>query len=181
MIKRKILLAVSLVLLSTSVLLITSYSQPVVEPSDNGMFVLSSGSWSYPDDYGQGIFEMRLYENSTGDWIEEVILYPNSTLLVDWNYNSSVKLEVRLWLNSTLVGPDDLVDGRDFIWVNVTVTERSTEVCNQSLSYLDSSDGSGAEPDQMWYYKYGDVLEFTPSMGLIYVVDVVYWLYVYMG
>lgn len=150
----------------------------VIQPA-KAQFVIAE--WDYPDQYGQGISGMKFWENSTGSWLPAPYyidlgqFYYVNPYISDYTYNISagVALKVRVdsLLNNTLVGADDLADGRNYHRHNVTVSNLGNIIFSQSnFTYEDSSDASAP----MYYYEYYAILNFIAVSGQVYTVTVTY-------
>jgi len=148
-------------------------------------------SWDYPDEYDQGLFGMKFWENSTGDWVaapwythyypdyhEELgqFYYCTSSMSDYYTYNvtagASLKMRVDTTLNATLTGATDLEDGKNYFRTSVTVTCVGTIVFSQQnlTSFVDEDDIS----DPIYYYEYDVVLNFILESGQFYTVTVIY-------
>jgi len=142
-------------------------------------FIISS--WDYPDEYGQGIWGMKFWENSTGAWVDAPYytdigqFYYVSPGITDYTYNLSIgvalKMRVDCLLNNTLVGADDLADGQNYLRHSVTVTCAGITIFSQQNFTYESSGDIGAP---MYYYEYYVILNFLTQAGNIYVVTVTY-------
>ena len=140
-------------------------------PQAKAQFVIAS--WAYPDEYGQGIYQIRLNENSTGDWLTfgDAIEYGDSTTIA-WNVSVGIKLFCYTRINNTLIGAIDLEDGENYQKHNVVVTLGNGTIVfsQQNFTKLSSNDYS----DPYWTYAYFVVLNFLPEQGQIYTVTVTY-------
>jgi len=164
-------------------------SRVVPEPLAKAKFVISG--WDYPDEYDQGLFGMKFWENSTGDWVaapwythyypdyhEELaaFYYCTSSMSDYYTYNvtggASLKMRVDTTLNATLTGATDLEDGRNYFRTNVTVTSLGIIVFSQqNLTSLVTEDDLS---DPIYYYEYDVVLNFILESGQFYTVTVIY-------
>ena len=129
-------------------------------------------SWDYPDEYGQGISELSISENSTGDWLSVTTIdYDDATVTLDWNVSVFIRITCFSDLNNTIVGALDLADGQNFIRHNVTVTNLGETVFSQqNFTYTSGFDYD----DPIWNYSYYVILNFSPDYGQIYTVTVSY-------
>ena len=139
--------------------------------------------WDYPDEYDQGIFGMKFWENSTGEWLgapwySELgqFFWCSPSMPDDYTYNvtagASLKVRVDTTLNATLTGATDLEDGKNYFRTSVTVTWVGTIVFSQqNLTSLVNEDDSG---DPIYYYEYEVVLDFILVSGQVYTVTVIY-------
>jgi hypothetical protein len=140
-------------------------------------------SWDYPDEYDQGLFGMKFWENSTGDWVGAPwytelgqFYYCTSSMSDYYTYNvtagASLKVRVDTTLNATLTGATDLEDGKNYFRTNVTVTCLGTTVFSQqNLTSLVTEDDTS---DPIYYYEYDVVLNFILENGQFYTVTVTY-------
>ena len=148
------------------VMLVSLPTQPV-----NAQFVLAS--WDFPDEYGQGIEKIMIYENSTGSWLLfETSWYHNGTEIYAWNASVAIKLRVSTLFNETLTGAVDTTDGKRFQRHNVTVTSAGSPVFSQQ-NFTWAYDDDGIYPD-LWLYAYDVILDFLPVGGEIYTVTIDY-------
>jgi len=144
-------------------------NSPADNPPAKAQFVLTS--WNYPDEYGQGIYNIRPQENSSGAWLNFVVppwVYSDNASVFDINNSISIKLLVAITVNYTLldlIDPDDFTLGRNFVRLNVTVTNSSSTVFSQNnLTYVE---GAKIETG-IWYYSYEVVLNFVTAYAQIY-------------
>ena len=136
---------------------------------NNPRFVIAS--WDHPDEYGQGIDTITVYENSTGSWVSVGNYDYDEASSLEWNESVGIKLKVWTWFNSTLVNVSTTNEGKLYQRHSVNVTNLGTTVFSQqnftySNVYTDSA--------PMWYYVYDVVLNFLPLAGEIYTVTVNY-------
>ena len=142
----------------------------VLGPSGEAQFVLAE--WDYPDEYGQGIEAIEVYENSTGSWVlYDTYFYDDETIL-EWNASVAIKFFCWTWFNSTLVGVSTTNEGKRYQQHDVIVTSVETTVFSQQNFTYQYAD-SGIEPP-LWYYGYMVVLNFLPVSGAIYTVTINY-------
>lgn len=148
-----------------SVLLVASIS-----PTRAG-FVLAS--WEYPDEYGQGIYDFDVYENSTGSWVNVggPTEYDESNIF-EWEIGVAIKLKAWSYFNSTLTGAATTNEGKNYQRHNVTVTSLNgtTVFSQQNFTYSNVY----TEEAPMWVYVYEVVLDFLPDYGEYYTVTVIY-------
>ena len=141
----------------------------VPQAKANPQFVIAS--WEYPDEYGQGIYQIRVNENSTGSWeVVDVRTYEEAQIY-QWNASVAIQLYVWVYLNSTLTGASNLTDGRNYQQCNVVVTLGNGTIVfsQQNFTFQDENDY-----DEMYLYEYDVVLNFIPQSGEIYSVTVTY-------
>jgi hypothetical protein len=160
-----------------SVVAIQPLLTPQSEKLPNPKFIISS--WSFPDEYGQGIDALGVYENSTGSWLAVGGFVPNVAYneegSFEWNASLGIKIRVYCWVNSSLCGFGTVEEGKNYLKHTVTVTQSNgTVVFNQeNLTYF-----AGGAIDEMYEYDYDVILDFLPSMGEIYRVSIIldiYW------
>ncbi|GAG81099.1 unnamed protein product, partial [marine sediment metagenome] len=151
------------------------------EPLATAKFVISG--WDWPDENGHGLFGMKFWENSTGEWlgapfyitIGQFYYVSPSLFDYDWyTYNvtggASLKVRVDTTLNATLTGATDLEDGKNYFRTNVTVTCLGIIVFSQqNLTSLVTEDDFS---DPIYYYEYDIVLDFILVDGQFYTVTV---------
>ncbi len=145
-------------------------SKTITADSGQSQFVLAE--WDYPDEYGQGIYDFDVYENSTGSWVNVGGLteYDESGIF-EWNASVGIKLKCWTYFNSTLTGAEDTNDGKNYQQHSVTVTSAGQTIFSQqNFTYSNAY----PEEDPMWVYAYDVVLNFLPVSGAIYTVTVTY-------
>lgn len=163
----------SIIVLSFITLLLISI--PTVKA--NSQFVLSS--WAYPDEYGQGIEKMLVYENSTGSWLpyyDDATRYYYDSMNFNWNISIGIKLRVYTWFNSTLTGASNYTIGKNYQRHSVTVTQLNGSIVFNQQNFTYQGCYPAINPP-LWYYYYDVVLDFLPSMGNIYKAIVTYEVY----
>lgn len=158
------------VIMILSVLLIASI------PPAKARFVLAS--WDFPDEYGQGIDGIELYENSTGSWIQ-VGGYHDYTEdhIYDWKISGSIKIICYTWFDSELAEVSTTNEGKLSQRHNISVTQfnGSTVFSQQNFTYVSVDDG--IDPP-LWFYGYEVILDFVLAVGEYYTVTInyeVYW------
>jgi len=175
--KRKSILLLAFLLMLYIVptnLMLSSYSSGIVAQPNNPQFVLSS--WEYPDEYGQGIYQFEVYENSTGAWVEIGNDYfPDDPMIFRSPIGASIKLKCWTYFNNTIIGAVDVADGKNYLQHNVTVTDNidATVFSQQNFTYEYGS----LLYDPMWRYCYSVVLNFIAELGEYYTVTVTYDLF----
>ena len=141
-------------------------------------FVIAS--WTgYPDEYGQGIYGFRFYENSTGSWVlapyyndigKFYFLNYYDPYTLNWSEGVAMKLRVYSILNTTLTGAIDEADGQNYQRHTVNVTSLGTTVFSQqNFTYVNVT-----PYEDIPAYEYDVILEFLPLAGEIYMVTVDY-------
>lgn len=145
-------------------------------------FVLAE--WAYPDEYGQGIYGLKFYENSTGSWVDApyytdlgafyYLHWDQTDYWMNWSTGVGVKIRVDTWINSTLTGIQYVEAGRNIQKHNVTVTAYGETVFSQqNFTFVHSS----SEEAPMYYYQYSVILDFVPLEGYVYTVTITYEVY----
>ena len=168
--KRKIITVALLGLFICSLLILVPV-QPVQQEIQKGTSTFVISSWSYPDEYGQGISGIFITENSTGDWLTFGTIDYDDVTEIEWNASLFIRLTCFAHFNNTLVGAVDVADGKNYHRHNVTVTSSGVTVFSQqNFTYISGIDYS----DPIWDYSYFVILNFLPEQGQIYVVTVTY-------
>ena len=187
------LVAVNLILSAIAIYgILPRRSSDKVPSKGEARFVVSS--WDYPDQYGQGIYGVGFYENSTGSWLaapyythyypdyheelgEFYFLAPSqNSYILNWSAGVAMKLRVYSVLNTTLVGisEGDYAEGENYLQHNVTVTDAGTIVFSQqNFTYYGNTYVSG----DLIPYQYDVILNFIPASGHIYTATVLYEIY----
>ena len=165
--------AVTLLILFLTITLLIVHSKSKVEtiPIAKNKTQFALASWTFPDEYGQGIDRIFVQENSTGSWVDiGVASYPDGrNNVLDWNVSVGIKLRVYTRLNETLTGATDVDDGENYQRYNVTVTCAGQTVFSQHNFTLYDSGNYGAD---ISFYEYHVILNFLPQDGQIYMVTV---------
>ena len=144
-------------------------------PTQAAQFVISSASWSYPDEYGQGIQYLSVY-NSTGDWIDTIGYNVTGSWLYEQDVfeipsNETLTIAVYSWLNRTYLGLSDFEQGKNVLRHSIIVSYPSVTVfTQQNFTYATGTDAN----DPMYFYKYNITLSCFNVYGTIYTVDVIY-------
>lgn len=165
-------------LLGVSVLALLVIVAPfaLVQPA-NAQFVIAST----PDEYGQYIYEIDVYENSTGSWLlldnPWHVDYQGQSL--EWTAGIGIKLLCMTWFNSTLTGAATTAEGKLYQRHNVTVTNRADVIIFSQANFTYESVSTSADP--MWYYGYSVVLNFLPEPLVSYTVIITYDVYYVVG
>ena len=164
--KKRSLTVASFVMVLVVVVLVASV------PPARAQFVLAD--WEYPDEYGQGIKFFKVFENSTGSWVQVGDVYSyDQTIIIEWNVSLGIKLRAYTLFNSTLTGASDSDDGKNFQQHSVIVIDNigTTVFSKQNFTYYDV-DVLLHLP--LWCYCYDVVLNFLPLEGQYYTVTVGY-------
>lgn len=163
--RSKILALAVIVMIPLSVILAT------IQPT-TAKFTLSS--WSFPDEYGQGIEGFEIYGNSTGAWVQVDGYYTaEDTTIFDWEVGVSIKLICYTWFDSELTGADNENAGKLLQKHNVTVRDLYNNIIfsQQNFTFVMSDDSINPP---LWFYGYEVVLNFLPDYGQYYTVSVIY-------
>ena len=140
----------------------------------NSQFVIASTG--YPDEFGQGIYTVWVYENSTGVWepFGDYRLY-NESLVWEWNASAVINIHFLTWFNNTLIGAINGTDGKNYQQhsIDVTLSNGTSIFSQQNFTFTSVSVAN----DPMWFYNYYVILDFLPMAGEIYTVTVTYELW----
>jgi hypothetical protein len=165
--RNRIVASVGLIMLVSIFLIVTP------TPTRGAQFVLAS--WDFPDEYGQGIDALTVFENSTGSWLiiggfSPNVVY-NGGAEFNWSVGLGIKIRAFSFLNSTRVGVYSTDQGKNYLRHNVTVTRinGTTVFSQQNFTYYNA--GAVAE---MYEYHYDVILNFYPEAGEIYTVTITY-------
>jgi hypothetical protein len=146
----------------------------IPEPAKAATFEIAS--WDYPDEYGNGIWVVRIFENSSGAWMHYDFSYYDDSGVYEWNSTQGIMLHIYCMANNTLVGAAGYADGVDSIRLNVTVTDLGGEtVFADEATTLTGFDSTTYNP--IWLYVYEIVLDFAPVDGNYYAVSITYELW----
>lgn len=176
---RREIWAIALVLLfgmAFSVAQLYSISAEMKYANENApaRFVISS--WSYPDDYGQGVHLISIYENSTGSWVQvDDHFYYDVSTIYDWNHSVGMKLYAFSWFNGTLAEETNTTLAQSLQRHNLTVTDAfGTVVYSQeNFTYFGVSDAYSP----MLYYSYEHELDWLPNASQQYYITLTYEIY----
>lgn len=184
--KRRISAAVVLIMIVTLSVLVASNQFPksvVEELEQPAQFVIAS--WDHPDEYGQGIYLLHFYENSTGSWLPAwyyidgvgkfyTLHYYDSYDYFNFSAGVAMKIRVETLFNQTLVGVESTSEGQKYLRHDVTVSDAYGIVFSQqNFTYYDVTENG----EENYYYEYEVVLNFLPVSGEIYTVVVTYEIY----
>lgn len=150
------------------------------EPLESANFVIAD-SWSYPDEYGQGIRNMGIEQYTNATWVPVNIPSPPRGYYYDPNMfeitngegsNGSLWIAVQCYLNSTLCDITDINDGPALIRHTITITNTSKAIVfyqeNFTLTYQTDFD------DPLYFYQYDVYTDFVPVSGEIYTATIIY-------
>lgn len=161
-------------LLATTIIVILSVLLIATPPPvKSAKFVLAS--WSYPDEYGQGIDAIRLHQYLDGEWVAldggfEVT--PDDSTTFDISAFGPINITVKCWLNNTLVGASSFEDGKNYIRHSVIVStlDNSSVFSQENFTYYQGTDAL----DPMFYYFYRVTMDFIPEYSTIYTAVISY-------
>ncbi len=152
-------------------------------PQTEAQFVIAS--WEgFPDEYGQGIYGVWPFENSTGSFINILnpdtgisLCYSDDTTLYPLNFtaDTALRFDVRVFLNYTNLGlthPDDIGLGINFVRVGVEMFVLGASVF--SLQNMTYDYQNGLVETGIWYYSLIGIVEVILVPSTIYVVRFVY-------
>lgn len=133
-----VVVLVNIILTLVTLGIIMQRSQTTSEPVDGkARFVISS--WSYPDEYSQGIQRIDVWKS--GVWYGDI--FPSETVGINIETNDSFYMEFPVWINGTLIGTTDLDDAKDYFRFNVSIVDISAGTLlftDDNLTYDDSTD-----------------------------------------
>lgn len=176
--KTKLISATVAVFVTVSLVVLTNQSIPQEQEQivqQNPKFAISS--WDYPDAYGQGIDQLRVYENSTGSWVlvtDGDVDY-DETVTFEWTVGVGIKINCYTYFNSTFIGAGSTNEGKLYQQHNVTVTNQYDTVVYSLQNFTYSN--ANTEGDPMWYYTYYVILNFALAYGAFYTVTIIYELF----
>ena len=172
------IMVIMLFFASYSVIHEINHSLALAQQEPTATFILSS--WSYPDEYGQGIEYFTLQRNDTGSWLA---WSGNNTYTgfyayydydeessIEWGlFNSSIRVRVHSYLNSTLVGASSTAEGRAYQRHNVTVYDSQNTIVfsKQNITY-----SAASVVGDLYYYLYVVDLNFAFVSGGSYRIEV---------
>ena len=174
MYKHRILAGLMIVLFAT----ITLVGLP--RQTQATQFILSS--WAFPDEYGQGVYGVTPYQNSSGSFVTIPnpdtgigFAYSENATTYNLNFtdNTALRFDVRVRLNYTqldlgLSHPADNATGRNHLRVNLEMFIASERVfLLQNMTY-DSL--WGLSETGIWWYSYVDIVNVILIAGQIYTV-----------
>jgi hypothetical protein len=146
-----------------------------IKPSDSNTAQFVISSWSYPDEYGQGIESIYAYENSSGDYVEypDSPFSPSDNFVLQKNVTGFIFLQIICWFNRTLAGiPNSLPQGLNLIRHTATVTQSNGSVVFSQTNFTKSASSQAGDP--LWWLRYDVVLAFVPIAGEIYTASITY-------
>jgi len=163
--------------------LLHRYQNATMSPdiSPTAQFIFAE--WNYPDEYGQGIDHIRIYENSTGSWLPAPWYYRGGELdglpfyslhyddpyTLNWSAGVAMRLRVDAFFNQTLVGVESTEEAKNYLQHSVTVYDASQEVFSQqNFTYHNVYENGN------YYFQYNITLDFIPQEFTIYTVELTY-------
>ena len=140
--------------------------------------------YGFPDEYGQGIQGIWIFENSTGSWEPfyfarwDDVPSANPPYVFEWNVSTGIKIEVFGYINYTLVGFNTVDEGKLYQRHYISVVDRNNTLLfsQQNLTYV-SAHNTTYPPNDVWAYRYDAILDFAQDYGEYYTVTVVYEIY----
>lgn len=161
-------LSVFAVVVLFSLLPVMAFDRPV---SSHGFI---SASWTYPDAYGQGVDEIRLYQLLGGSWDALTPFGYLSTNAVDRfeiNETGNMQVNLKSWFNNTHIGAIDFNDGKNYLrFIGSLYTDTGALITQQNGTYYGGTDAS----DPMFYYFYNVTFPFTPTSPSSYTAYIDY-------
>ena len=147
----------------------TSRPQPTT-----ARFVLSS--WDYPDEYGQGIEYVKVYQNGTGSYVElsESPINPTDDAELEVDSDGFLQIRVLTWLNKTYCGIANIGAAYAIFRHSINVTLQGENVFSQQNFTKISASGAG---DPLFWFYYQVIIDFLPISGRTYVATIEYDLY----
>lgn len=157
----------SVCLLLVSLLIVTA-----PQPVRSAQFVLAS--WDYPDEYGQGILGVIVYENSTGAWVFlENVGYDESST-VEVNDSLALKIVPFFVINHTFHELTDIAEAKAIIRGSIEMTLLGETLFSQTnMTYSDTGDVGAT----CWWLSYYVIAPIILLSGQIYTVTVTYEIY----
>ena len=181
MYKRRIAATISVIAIVAGLLI---SSLPTTKATQ---FVLADSG--FPDEYGQGIQGLWVWENSTGSWEPfyfarwDDVPAADPPYYFEWNASTGIKIVVFGYINYTHVGFSTVDEGKLYQRHYVSVVNQGSTLVfsQQNLTFFEDPElgisGAGNTtypPNDVWYYLYEVILEFTQEHGEVYTVTVLY-------
>lgn len=146
--------------------------------------IFNISGWTDIDGFA-GLTTITLYENSTGDW--ELVndysptfqSYQSGSNYINWTVGVGMKIKVLIHFNNTIVGASSVLNGRQYIKLNLSITDNAnTELFSQqNFTYYDSGDGTSFGSPWYYYYFYTVIPNVYFSAGQIYKATIIYELF----
>jgi len=138
-------------------------------PLAKAQFVLAG--WSYPDEYGQGILGVIVYENSTGSWVFLDNIGYDEAGSVDVNSSLALKFAPFFVVNHTLLGLADVSEAKAIIRGSIEMTRLGETLFSQTnMTYSDTGDVGAT----CWWLSYTVIVPIILEAGTIYTVTITY-------
>lgn len=167
------------ILTACSIIIVLSVLSFASIPPTKANFIIAS--WDYPDEYGQGVYEIRIYQYING-W------YGLSETTWGWGPNAendafeifanatAVYILLKCEMNNTRVNASSLADGENYIQHSGELIQLGHGIIDTvgNFTLYSSSDAS----DPMFEYWYNCTFEFSPIGGVNYkaVLNIeIYW------
>ena len=172
-----ILILMVSVLLASGIALIVLPHPPetTIEPTF-GESRFTIASWSFPDSYGQGIYEMLIDTNASGSWVTRYYLWStNTTGPLGWNASEGMRICVSTLVNKSLTGVTTIDQAKLIVRHSVTVLDWTGALVyfKQNFTYT----GYNTYFSGRYNMAYVQVLNFLPALGELYTVTVTYQIY----
>lgn len=164
MYKKRIAFAITVLAIFSAMMFV------IPEPVKGCKFILAS--WTYPDDYGQGIHSISAYTNASGSWVSvDGINWLSSSNVILWNQSNFIRLYVGSSVNKTLLSLSTPEEGANYIKHNVTVVDSfGVEVFSQQNFTLNWAIYDAGYAIDLYYYSHYVTLGFAPIDGQTYTV-----------
>lgn len=142
MYEKRIVSTISLIVLVSLLLVVTPH------PANSAKFILAG--WDYPDEYGQGISTIMLYED--GD-LEGFCNYNNASNEFIISEGDNITLRVTTYINQTLVGVGTVEAGKQYIRHSIVIStpSNSSFFSQQNFTYYS---GALVPPTNRIVYTY---------------------------
>jgi len=142
-------------------------------PPAKAQFVLAS--WDYPDEYGQGIETIYLYQNISGDFVAFTgsPFSSSSNTVYTIEVTGNLWIKTVCWFNRTQAGiPNILSQGLNLIRHNIIVTQFNGTVVFSQENFTKTASSQAGDP--LWWLQYEVVLDFIPEYGEVYTAIITY-------
>lgn len=142
-------------------------------PQTNAKFVIAG--WDHPDEYGQGIFAVTVYQYIDAFWWSLANFYWTNTTsetTVMINHTGPVQIQMRSWINNSVVGADNITDGQNYLqhYAEISLGGVGVVYSKQNATWNYQNDYSG-----MFQYYYNMTFSgFSPQAGHFYTVVLIY-------
>jgi hypothetical protein len=161
---------IALVILSIAVT--ASPISPIPEP--HAKFSIST--WTYPDQYGQGIFAVSFWGNSSGSW-ENIVGFNNVTTPNSFVWNASVGMTILVvnTYNWTLNDINSTAAAEAYTRNDILIVDQfgTTTFSQQNLTlYTCFFEGAEYYGGTRYFVEYNVTLPFLPLDGYTYAVTI---------